>query len=109
MAEPRRKTAVLISGRGSNLAALIAAAKDARYPAEIALVASDNPDAPGLAFARDAGIATTTVDRRAFATKAAFEAALDKALRDAGIELICLAGFMRLLSTVSSKCGATAS
>jgi phosphoribosylglycinamide formyltransferase 1 len=98
MAEPKKKTAVVISGRGSNLAALIAAAKDARYPAEIALVASDNPDAPGLAFAREAGLATTPLDRREFATKAAFEAKLNAALRGAGIELICLAGFMRLLS-----------
>ena len=77
---------------------MIAAAEDVRYPAKIVLVASDNPDAPGLAFARDAAIATKAVDRRAFVTKAAFEAALDKALRDAGVELICLAGFMRLLS-----------
>lgn len=98
MAEQRRKVAVLISGRGSNLAALIAAAKGERYPAEIALVLSDNPDAAGLARARDAGIAAAAVDRRAFKTKADFEAALDKALCDAGIELICLAGFMRLLS-----------
>jgi phosphoribosylglycinamide formyltransferase 1 len=98
MADKRRKIAVLISGRGSNLAALIAAAKGARYPAEIALVASDNPDAPGLAFARDAGIPAAVVDRRVFRTKAGFEAELDEKLRDAGVELICLAGFMRLLS-----------
>ncbi len=98
MAETKRKVAVLISGRGSNLAALIAAAGGERYPAEIALVLSDNPDAAGLARARDAGISANAVDRRAFKTKADFEAALDKALRDAGIKLICLAGFMRLLS-----------
>jgi phosphoribosylglycinamide formyltransferase-1 len=98
MAEQRRKVAVLISGRGSNLAALIAVAKRERYPAGIALVLSDNPDAAGLARARDAGIVATAIDRRAFKTKADFEVALDKALRDAGIELICLAGFMRLLS-----------
>lgn len=98
MGEPRRRTAVLISGRGSNLAALIAATKADRYPAEIAVVLADNPDASGLAHARDAGIASAIVDRRRFETKATFEAALDSALRDAGIELVCLAGFMRLLS-----------
>jgi phosphoribosylglycinamide formyltransferase-1 len=98
MADAKRATAVLISGRGSNLAALIAAAKDVRYPARIALVASDNPAAPGLAIARDAGIATAAIDRGAFPTKAAFEAKLDAALREAGTDLVCLAGFMQLLS-----------
>jgi phosphoribosylglycinamide formyltransferase 1 len=98
MAEPKRATAILISGRGSNLAALIAAAKDARYPAKIALVVSDNPQAPGLAFARDAGIATAAIDRRSFASKAAHEAKIDATLREAEIELIGLAGFMRVLS-----------
>jgi len=97
-ADRRRRTAVLISGRGSNLAALIAAAKAPRFPAEIALVLSDNADAPGLARAREAGIPTAAVERRQFKTKADFEARLDAALRAAGIELICLAGFMRLLS-----------
>jgi phosphoribosylglycinamide formyltransferase-1 len=98
MAETKRRTAVLISGRGSNLAALIAAAKEERYPARIALVASDNPNAAGFAFARDAGIETAVVDRRAFKAKATFEAKLDAALRDAQVELVCLAGFMQLLS-----------
>ncbi len=98
MAEPRRKTAVLISGRGSNLAALIAAAKAENYPAEIALVLADNPEAGGLAAARNAGIASAAVDRSRFETKAAFEAALDAALRAAGIDLVLLAGFMRLLT-----------
>ncbi len=98
MAEEKRNVAVLISGRGSNLAALIAAATDARYPARIACVFSDNPDAPGLNYARDAGIAASALNRRAFKSRAEFEAALDKALRIAGTELICLAGFMRLLS-----------
>ena len=64
MAEAKRRTAVLISGRGSNLAALIAASSAADYPAEIALVLADNPDAAGFAHARDAEIATSTVDRR---------------------------------------------
>jgi len=98
MAEKKRATAILISGRGSNMATLIEAAKNPRYPAKIALVASDKPEAPGLARARDAGIATAAIDRSAFPTKAAFEEGLDEALRDAGVELICLAGFMLLLS-----------
>lgn len=98
MHEARRQTAVLISGRGSNLAALIAAAKAENYPARIALVLADNPDAGGLGYARDAGIASAIVDHRRFESKAAFETELDGALRQANIELICLAGFMRLLS-----------
>ena len=97
MAE-RRRTAVLISGRGSNLAALIAGSSAENYPAEIALVLADNPDAAGFGYARKANIATSTVDRRSFSSKADFEARLDNALRRVRIDLICLAGFMRLLS-----------
>jgi phosphoribosylglycinamide formyltransferase-1 len=97
MAE-RRRTAVLISGRGSNLAALIAAASAEDYPAEIALVLADNPDAAGFAHARKANISTATVDRRSFSSKAEFEARLINALERTRIDLICLAGFMRLLS-----------
>ena len=89
---------MLISGRGSNLAALISAAKADRYPAEIALVLADNPDAAGLVCARDTGISSLVVDRRRFATKAAFEAELNVKLGETGIEIVCLAGFMRLLS-----------
>lgn len=98
MTEPKRRTAVLISGRGSNLAALVEAARAQGYPAEIALVLSDNPHAGGLGIARAAKIEAGTLDRSAFATRAAFEDALDQALRDARVELICLAGFMRVLS-----------
>ncbi len=98
MAERKLKTAVLISGRGSNLAALIEAAKAPLYPAEIALVLSDNPDAGGLAIARENAIKTAVVDRGLFARKADFEVTLDVELRAAAIELICLAGFMRVLS-----------
>jgi len=89
---------VLISGRGSNLSALIAASKAENYPAEIAVVLADNPDAAGLAHAREANIAASTVDRRSFGSKGEFEERIDNTLRRAGIELICLAGFMRLLS-----------
>lgn len=95
----RTRVAVLISGRGSNMAALIEAAKRADYPAEIVLVASNVPDAGGLATASAAGIATTTVDHRAFGKdRAAFERALQDVLLRHRIELVCLAGFMRLLT-----------
>lgn len=95
----RKRVAVLISGRGSNMAALIAASQVPDYPAEIVLVVSNRPEAAGLAQARAAGIATTVVDHTAFAgDREAFDRALDAELATAGIELICLAGFMRLLT-----------
>jgi phosphoribosylglycinamide formyltransferase-1 len=95
----RKRVAVLISGRGSNMAALIEAAKDKSYPAEIALVVSNRPDAAGLATAKAAGIATAVVDHSAYGKdRVAFERALRVALDKHAIELICLAGFMRLLS-----------
>jgi phosphoribosylglycinamide formyltransferase-1 len=96
------KLGVLISGRGSNLQALIDAAKEPGYPAEIALVISNVPGAGGLDRARDAGIASAVVDHGKFGKgsdgRAAFEAALQGALDDARVGLVCLAGFMRLLS-----------
>jgi phosphoribosylglycinamide formyltransferase 1 len=91
--------AVLISGRGSNMAALIEAAKAADYPAEIALVISNRPDAAGLAIAERARVATHVLDHRPFGDdRAAFERALQGILDQHGIELICLAGFMRLFT-----------
>jgi len=96
----KRRVAILISGRGSNMAALIEAAKAKDYPAEIVIVLSNQPDAEGLSRARDAGIATAVVDHRTFgADRAAFERAVDDALRTHRVELICLAGFMRLLTS----------
>jgi phosphoribosylglycinamide formyltransferase 1 len=95
----RKRVAVLISGRGSNMAALIEAAKDKTYPAEIALVASNRPDAGGLVSARAAGIVTEVVDHRAFGKdRAAFERALQSVLEQHRIDVVCLAGFVRLLS-----------
>jgi phosphoribosylglycinamide formyltransferase 1 len=94
----RLRTAVLISGRGSNMKALIEAARRPDYPAEIALVASNVPDAGGLDIARDAGIATVALDHRKYDAREAFERALDAKLDDARIEHVCLAGFMRLLT-----------
>jgi phosphoribosylglycinamide formyltransferase-1 len=94
----RRKVAVLASGRGSNLAALIEAAADPAYPAEIALVLVNVKGAAALDRAHAAGIPTRLIEHRCFPDRASFDAALDAALRDDGIELVCLAGFMRLLT-----------
>lgn len=95
----RKRVAVLISGRGSNMAALIEAANDKAYPAEIALVLSNRPDASGLVTARANGIATEVVDHTPFGKdRAAFDAAMQAALEKHRIDLVCLAGFMRLLS-----------
>jgi phosphoribosylglycinamide formyltransferase-1 len=95
----RKRVAVLISGRGSNMAALIAAAKANDYPAEIVLVVSNVPDAGGLAIAKGAGIATAVVDHRAYGKdRTAFDHALQDVLLAHKIELVCLAGFMRLLT-----------
>jgi len=95
----KKRVAVLISGRGSNMTALIEAAKAQDYPAEIALVISNRPAAPGLTRAREAGIATAIVDHAPFgADREAFERALDEELRAHRIDLLCLAGFMRVLT-----------
>jgi phosphoribosylglycinamide formyltransferase 1 len=94
----RRRVAVLISGRGSNMASLIEAARDPASPAEIVLVVSNRPDAGGLDGARRAGIEAAVVDHRAFPDREAFDLALDGALRARGVELLCLAGFMRVLT-----------
>lgn len=94
----RKRVGVLISGRGSNMAALIEAARDPACPYEIALVVSNRASAPGLAFAREHGIATHTLSIRDYADRAAFDADVDKVLRAAGCELVALAGYMRLLS-----------
>ena len=91
------KTAVLISGRGSNLQALIDSCGAADFPAEIALVISNLPHALGLERAHKAGIPALTIRNRDYPTREAFDAALNEALRQAGAEFICLAGFMRLL------------
>ena len=95
----RKRVACLISGRGSNMAALIEAAKAKHYPAEIVLVVSNVPGAGGLATAAAAGIATATVDHTGFGKdRAAFERALQDVLTQHRIDLVCLAGFMRLLT-----------
>lgn len=95
----KKRVAVLISGRGSNMTALIEAAKAKDYPAQIVLVVSNRPDAAGLARAHEAAIATAVIDHQTFGDdREAFERALDEELRKYRIEIICLAGFMRLLT-----------
>ena len=95
----RKRVAVLISGRGSNLAALIVATHDATYPAEIALVVSNRADAAGLQRAKEAGIATMVVDNDTYVDREAFERALHDVLEVNQIAFVCLAGFMRLLTS----------
>lgn len=93
-----RRVAILISGRGSNMASLIEAAQAADFPAEIALVLSNRPDAEGLERAKAAGIATLAIDHRAFPDRESFDRALDAALNEHDIAFVCLAGFMRVLT-----------
>jgi phosphoribosylglycinamide formyltransferase-1 len=95
----RKRVAILISGRGSNMAALIEAAKAPDYPAEMALVVSNIAEAPGLVRAHAAGVATELVEQKYFGKdREAFERAVNTVLEAHGIEFVCLAGFMRLLT-----------
>jgi phosphoribosylglycinamide formyltransferase-1 len=95
----RKRVAILISGRGSNMTALIEAAKAESYPAEIVLVVSNRPEAAGIGHARKAGIATTIIDHRDYGTnREAFERALQAVLENSRIDIVCLAGFMRLFT-----------
>lgn len=97
------RVGVLISGRGSNMAALLYASRTVGCPFEIALVISNDPEAPGLRFAAAEGIATFAIDHRGM-TRAAFDQLVDAELRRAGIEYVALAGYMRLLSTDFVAC-----
>lgn len=92
------RVAVLISGRGSNLRSLLEAAADPGYPAEIVAVISNRPGAGGLEHAAAFGVAAQTIDHTAFNDRQSFESALTAALEAAAVEVICLAGFMRVLS-----------
>jgi phosphoribosylglycinamide formyltransferase-1 len=95
----KRRVAILISGRGSNMAALMQAASAADFPAQIAVVVSNRSDAGGLEKARSAGIPAVVIESQPFGKdRAAFEVALQAALDQHGVELICLAGFMRLFT-----------
>ena len=95
---PRKRVAILISGRGSNMTALIEAAKNPAYPAEIVLVLSNRPEAGGIASAQAAGIATAVVDHTQFKAREAFEHEVQKVLEAHHVDIVCLAGFMRLLT-----------
>ncbi len=94
----KSRAAVLISGRGSNMMALVAAARDPAYPAEIVCVVSNRADAAGLKFAAANGIAAKLIDHKAYPTREAHEAALDAHLRAMKIDIIACAGFMRILT-----------
>ncbi|HEX4860882.1 MAG TPA: phosphoribosylglycinamide formyltransferase, partial [Rhizomicrobium sp.] len=98
MSGARVRTAVLISGRGSNLKSLIDACAAPDYPAEIVLVISNVESAGGLAFARDAAIPTRVIPHKPFPSREAFDAEIDKALCEASVALVCEAGFMRIHS-----------
>ncbi len=98
MTRARLRTAVLISGRGSNMGALLAAASAPGFPAEVALVFSNRADAAGLAAARAAGIDTAVLSHRDYPTREDFDRAVDAVLTERGIAFVCLAGFMRVVS-----------
>lgn len=95
----RKRVAILISGRGSNMQALIQAANSPDYPAEIVGVFSNKADAPGLEYARNHGIPTVTDSHKAYPTREAFDAEIDRVLTNWRTDIVCLAGFMRILST----------
>jgi phosphoribosylglycinamide formyltransferase 1 len=92
------KVAILISGRGSNMKVLIDACKNQDFPAEIALVISNKKDAKGLEIAASSGIATEFIDHKKFASRQEFDAAMSEKIEEYGCKIVCLAGFMRLLS-----------
>lgn len=92
------KTAILISGRGSNMKSLIKACEDEKFPAEISLVISNKQDALGLKFAQEQNIATKFIDHRAFSSRKEFDEKISQEIEKHNCEIVCLAGFMRLLS-----------
>ncbi len=94
----KKRVAILISGRGSNMMALVEAARAPDFPAEIVTIVSSRPDAEGLAWAKAQGLPTTAIDHKAYATREAFDDAVHAALVAAHTDLIALAGFMRIQS-----------
>jgi len=99
----KKRVAILISGRGSNMRALIEAAKAPDYPAQIVLVFSNVETAAGLQFARQAGIETVAASHKKFATREAFDEFVDAQLALFDVELVCLAGYMRILSNAFAR------
>jgi len=98
MGEKRLRTGVLISGSGTNLQALLDACATPGFPAEIVLVISNRADAAGLERARRAGVVSMIIPHKDYSSRESFDAEIDRALRGAGVEFVCLAGFMRLLT-----------
>ena len=96
----RKRVGVLISGRGSNLRALVEASRDPAYPAKIVFVASNKPDAGGLTYARDHKIATAAINHKDFPSREAFDSALNTELQKHDLDLVCCAGFMRIMTPV---------
>ena len=94
----RKRVGILISGRGSNMMALVEAARAADYPAEIAVVISNRPEAPGLAWAKAQGLEAVAVDHKAYATRSAFEEDMHDVLVHHGVELVACCGFLRLMT-----------
>lgn len=99
----KKRVGVLISGRGSNLRALVEASRDPTFPAEIAFVASNKADAGGLAFAREQRIPNAVVNHKNFATREAFDAALNVEMQKHNLDLVCCAGFMRIMTPILIK------
>jgi phosphoribosylglycinamide formyltransferase-1 len=97
-AHTKKRVAILISGRGSNMQALVNAARATDYPAEVALVISSRPDAPGLAWAKAGGVPTLALDHKLYESREHFEGQIQSVLEVSGIELVALAGFMRLMT-----------
>jgi phosphoribosylglycinamide formyltransferase-1 len=97
-ATSKKRVAILISGRGSNMRSLVEASRAPGYPAEIVLVASNRPDAAGIAWAKAEGIAAIAMDHKHYESRAHFEHQLDGLLNASKVELVCLAGFMRLMT-----------
>lgn len=96
---PKTRTAILISGRGSNMMALVEAAKASDFPADIVLVLANDPDAKGLDWARSQGIPAVAIDHKPYGKdRESHERAVDEVLRQHGVEFICLAGYMRVLT-----------
>jgi phosphoribosylglycinamide formyltransferase-1 len=96
----RKRVGVLISGRGSNMAALVEAARDPAYPAAIVCVVSNRPDAAGLEFARSQNISTHVIDHKNHSTRESFDSALNDYLQSQKLDLIACAGFMRIMTPV---------
>jgi phosphoribosylglycinamide formyltransferase 1 len=98
MTQPRKRIAILISGRGSNMKSLVKAARAPDYPAEVVVVISNRPDAPGLDWAKAQGIPALTLDHKRYDNRAHFEGQLQTVLTSSTVDLVCLAGFMRLMT-----------